>query len=145
MKINTSKQGPMVLELAVSKLALVNNLWLGDVPLELSMLTLLEQMLVSQHFPQCYVVKLYPWDGCGFNPRHLQQGLLGNVTLYNMNMDAIIDMLKGQLLPHPAIQLVSVLAVTFVGSKKLPKSWLKKLCKKWKSGKSRKTRFQVGE
>ena len=39
---------------------LANNLWLGDVPHELEMLTLPEQMLIARHFPQCYVVKLFP-------------------------------------------------------------------------------------
>jgi len=55
----------------------------------------------------------------------LQQGLAGNVTLYNLNVMAVTEMLEGQLLPHPVMQLASVLAVTFIGSKKLPKSWWK--------------------
>lgn len=45
--------------------------------------------------------------------------------LYNVNMDAICDMLEGQLLLQPAMQLASVLAITHIGSKKLLKSWLK--------------------
>ena len=45
--------------------------------------------------------------------------------LYNMNTDAIVAMLEGQLMPQPAMQLASVLAITYIGSKKLPKSWLK--------------------
>jgi len=107
------------------KHALANNLWLGKVPHELSMLTLPEQLLISRHFPRCYVVKLYPWEGWAFNPKHLQQGIKGNVSLYNMNTNAIVEMLEGQLLPHPAMQLASVLVVTLVGSNKLPKKWLK--------------------
>ncbi|KAG9318983.1 hypothetical protein JVU11DRAFT_1099 [Chiua virens] len=51
--------------------------------------------------------------------------MVGNVTLYNMNTNAICDMLEGQLLPQPAIQLASVLAIMYIGSKKLPKLWLK--------------------
>jgi len=89
------------------------------------MLTLPEQMLIAQHFPRCYVVKLYPWDGRVSNPSLLQRGLVGNVTLYNLNVNAVTAMLEGQMLPHPAIQLASVLAITFIGSKKLPKTWLK--------------------
>ncbi|KAG2122381.1 hypothetical protein BD769DRAFT_1475024 [Suillus cothurnatus] len=34
-------------------------------------------------------------------------------------------MLEGQLLPQPVVSLASVIAVTYVGTKKLPKSWLK--------------------
>lgn len=42
-----------------------------------------------------------------------------------MNTDAIVAMLKGQLMPQPAVQLALVIAITYVGKKKLPKLWLK--------------------
>jgi len=106
------------------KLALVNNLWIGKVPHELAILTLPEQLLISCYFPRCYVFKLYPKDGHA-NPDHLQRGLMGNVSLYDMNMDAVARMLEGQLLPQPVMSLASVIAVTYVGMKKLPKTWLK--------------------
>ncbi len=107
------------------KFALANNLWLGDIPTELSVLTLPEQLLIARHFPRCYVVKLYPRGGRVCDPSQVQRGLSGNVTLYNMNTNAIVEMLDGQRLPHPSIQLVSVLGITFVGTMKLPKNWLK--------------------
>lgn len=59
------------------------------------------------------------------NPNHFQHRMTGNVMLYNMNTNAIIMMLERQLILQPAIQLASVLAITYVGRKKLPKSWLK--------------------
>jgi len=71
------------------------------------------------------VVKLYPHDGRVLNASLLQWGLAGNMTLYKLNTDAIGAMLEGQLLPHPAMNLVSVLAITFIGLKKLPTNWLK--------------------
>ncbi|KIK80330.1 hypothetical protein PAXRUDRAFT_36221 [Paxillus rubicundulus Ve08.2h10] len=49
----------------------------------------------------------------------------GNVTLYNMNTNAVMQMLEGQLMPQPATQLASVLAVMYVGMRNLPKTWLK--------------------
>ncbi|KAG2028931.1 hypothetical protein BDR03DRAFT_936910 [Suillus americanus] len=107
------------------KLALANNLWIGDVPHELAILTLPEQLLVSHYFPRCYIFKLYPKDHHASNPNHLQRGMMGNVSLYNMNTDAVVMILEGQLLPHPAVSLASVIAVTYVGTKKLPKTWLK--------------------
>jgi hypothetical protein len=110
---------------SMPKLALANNLWIGNVPHELAMLTLPEQLLVSRYFPRCYVFKLYPKDHHTSNPDHLQRGMTGNVSLYNMNTDAIITMLEGQLLPHRAVSLASVIAVTYIGTKKLPKTWLK--------------------
>ncbi|KAG2045158.1 hypothetical protein BDR03DRAFT_1004331 [Suillus americanus] len=54
------------------KLALANNLWIGDVPHELAILTLPEQLLVSHYFPRCYIFKLYPKDHHASNPNHLQ-------------------------------------------------------------------------
>ena len=110
---------------SMPKFALANNLWLGPIPHKLSILMLPEQLLVSRHYPRCFIVKLYLHDGKISNPNHLQQGMVGNVTLYNMNTNAIVDMLKGQLMPQPSIQLASVLAITYIGTKKLPKSWLK--------------------
>ncbi|KAF8120375.1 hypothetical protein EV363DRAFT_1084715, partial [Boletus edulis] len=107
------------------KFALANNMWIGKVPHQLAVLTLPEQLLISRHYPRCYVVKLYPRDGHISNPEHLQRGMVGNVTLYNMNTEAIVEMLEGQLMPQPAVQLASVLAITYIGSKKLPKAWLK--------------------
>lgn len=110
---------------SLPKFSLANNLWIGNIPHELAMLTLPEQLLVSRHYSQCYVVKLYPQDGHLSNPDHLQRGMAGNVTLYNMNTKAIVEMLEGQFLPQPAAQLASVLAITYVGTRKLPKTWLK--------------------
>jgi len=45
--------------------------------------------------------------------------------LFNQNVNAISQMIAGQLLPHPSLELANVLAVTFVGSHDLLKSWLK--------------------
>lgn len=107
------------------KLALANNMWIGPVPPQLAMLTLPEELLISRHFPRCYVVKLHPRLNRGVNPSHLQRGMAGNVTLYDMNTNDVIKMLEGQLLPQPVISLASVLAITYLGTQKLPKNWLK--------------------
>lgn len=107
------------------KLSLANNLWIGNVPHQLAILTLPEQLLVSRHYPRCYVVKLYPRNGHVSNLDHLQRGMVGNVTLYNMNTNSVVEMLEGQLLLQPVMQLASVLAITYVGTKNLPKTWLK--------------------
>jgi hypothetical protein len=116
----------------IPKLSLANNLWIGPSPHQLAMLTLPEQLLVSRHYPRCYVIKLYPRDGHVSNPEHLQRGITGNATLYNMNTEKIVEMLQGQLLPQPAKQLASVLAITYIGTKKLPKAWLKSTFRVWR-------------
>ncbi|KAF8132270.1 hypothetical protein EV363DRAFT_1397930 [Boletus edulis] len=68
---------------------------------------------------------LYPRDGYMTNPNSLQRGITGNVTLYNMNTEAIVSMLEGQLMPQPTVELASILAITYIRKKKLPSSWLK--------------------
>ena len=41
-------------------LSLANNMWIGEIPLELKVLTLPERILIARHFPAAYIVKLYP-------------------------------------------------------------------------------------
>jgi len=107
------------------KLALNNNLWIGETPHVLRVLTFVELLLVARHYPRCYVFKLYPREGGrGFNSRHLQRALAGNVTLYEVNTSAVANMLEGKLLPQTVTMLCSILAVTFIGTKSLPKDWL---------------------
>jgi hypothetical protein len=48
------------LKALLPKLVLVNNLWIGDVPSVLSVLTIPEQLLIACHFPRCYIFKLFP-------------------------------------------------------------------------------------
>ncbi|KIO11878.1 hypothetical protein M404DRAFT_98925, partial [Pisolithus tinctorius Marx 270] len=107
------------------KLALNNNMWLGDPPLELRRLTFAETLLVARHYPRCYVFKLYPRDGSrGYNPAHLQRGMAGNMTLYEVNTTAMASMLEGSLMPQHVTTLSSVLAITFIGTRSLLKNWL---------------------
>lgn len=115
----------------IPKFALGNNLWIGDIPHKLGMLTLPEQLLVAGHYIWCYMVKLYPYSGHAMNPEHLQHGISGNVALYNMNIDVIMKMLEGQLLPQPVTELVSVLGVTYIETRQLPITWLKLTFQVW--------------
>ncbi|KIM64606.1 hypothetical protein SCLCIDRAFT_114565, partial [Scleroderma citrinum Foug A] len=110
---------------SLPKLALSNHMWIGKIPPELEMLTLPEQLLIARYYPRCYIFKLFPKGECSYNPNHLQHGMAGNVSLYNMNTDAVVVMLEGQMLPQCPSKLASVIAVTYIGTKKLPKSWLK--------------------
>jgi hypothetical protein len=108
------------------KFALANEMWIGQVPHELDILTIPEQILIARHHPRCFVFKLYPRDSEAHLPLdQLQSGMSGNVSLYEMNTDAVVQMLDGQLMPHRGATLASVVAVTFVGCKKVPKNWLK--------------------
>lgn len=51
--------------------------------------------------------------------------MAGNVTLYDMDTNDVTKMVEGQFLPQPVASLVSVLAITYVGTRNLPKDWLK--------------------
>ncbi|KAF8520057.1 hypothetical protein JB92DRAFT_2611328, partial [Gautieria morchelliformis] len=108
----------------VPSLALANQMWNGCVPLQLQRLTIPEKMLVAFHYPHCFVFKLFPKNGSPGDPDMLQRGLAGNVTTYTLNMPDIVHMLEGDLMPHPAQILASVMAVTFIGLGTVPKRWL---------------------
>src|SRR5258708_12481056 len=75
---------------------LSNRLWLGAVPLELASLTVLEQMLITLVYPQCFVFKMHPVSGGGRDASTLQCGMVGNVTIYNMETSEIIPCSKGK-------------------------------------------------
>jgi hypothetical protein len=99
-----------VQEVVVARRSLANNLWIGEVPHELAILTIPEQPLVARHYPRCYVYKLYPKAvGAGMDPDLLQRAIMGNVSLYEHNTDAIVQMLAGQLMPQDCSMLSSVL------------------------------------
>jgi hypothetical protein len=107
------------------RFALANDLWIGDTPYQLGTLTIPEQLLVARHYPRCYIFKLYPREGGQMPSESLQRGMKGNISLYELNTKDVVKMLDGQMMPNAVSTLASVLAITFVGSKVLPKDWLK--------------------
>jgi hypothetical protein len=107
------------------RLALANDMWIGDVPSELQALTIPEQLIIARHYPRCYVFKLYPREGGHLGSEQMQRGMKGNVSLYDVNTKEVVKMLEGQKMPNPAASLASVVVITFLGSKTLPKDWLK--------------------
>lgn len=110
------------------KLSLANNLWIGDVPYQLMELTTPEQLLIARHYPRCYIFKLFPRDYDSHLPLdQLYTGMAGNATLFEINTQEVVEMLCGQRMPSPVATLASVIAITFVGSKRLPVDWLKKM------------------
>ena len=111
----------------VPKLALANNLWIGEIPFELRGLTIPEQLLIARHYPRCYIFKLFPRDiDTHLSFDQLYSGMAGNASLFELNTQEVVQMLRGQRMPASVRVLPSVIAITFVGSKKLPSDWLKK-------------------
>ena len=107
-------------------LSLANGMWVGDVPLELRVLTLPERILVARFFPAAYIVKLYPMKkgAHSWSPSSLQSGLRGNVSTYRLNTNDIINMTETQVMPPSPEILSATIRVTFVGPKNLPEKTL---------------------
>ena len=79
------------------KLSLANNLWIGDIPSVLTGLTIPKQLLIAQHSPHCYIFKLFPRDVDAHVPlNQLYSGMAGNTSLFELNMQEVVEMLKGQ-------------------------------------------------
>ncbi|KAG9315118.1 hypothetical protein JVU11DRAFT_4237 [Chiua virens] len=110
-------------------LLLANNLWLGDIPSELSMLTLPERILVACYYPAslCCETISQKKGGRGWDVSMLNSGLQGNVSTYRMNTQGVTSMVEGTLLsPSPSI-LTSVIAVTIIGPKNTPDQYMPSL------------------
>ena len=107
-------------------LSLANGMWVGDVPLELRVLTLPERILVARYFPAAYIVKLYPMKkgAHSWSSSSLQSGLRGNVSTYRLNTKDIIDMTQTQVMPPSPEILAATIGVMFVGPKNLPEKTL---------------------
>jgi hypothetical protein len=108
-------------------LSLANGMWIGDMPLELKILTLPERVLVARHFPAAYTMKLFPkkkgacfWAGTvGLHSR-----LQGNVSTYHLNMSDVTIMMGNRTRPPPCHILAAMVGITFVGPCNLPEKTL---------------------
>ena len=108
-------------------LALANGMWIGDIPVELQVLTLPECILVARFFPAAYIVKLYPQKKGARSwatGSSLHCGLRGNVSTYPLNTDQISHMVGDLCMPPPASVLAATIGVTFVGPKNMPQKTL---------------------
>ncbi|KIK50166.1 hypothetical protein GYMLUDRAFT_253218 [Collybiopsis luxurians FD-317 M1] len=106
-------------------LSLSNNMWIGEVPLELRNLTLCERILISRYYAAAYIVKLYPKHGSR-KPEQLISALKGNVSTYFLDTDRIAGLVdEGYLPPNPRI-LAATIGVTFIGRNRKPLKYLPK-------------------
>ena len=105
------------------KFSLANNLWIGEVPMELSTLTFPEQLLIAHLYPRVYVFKLFPKSGGG-SVDGLQRGMRGNVSTYELNTGAVEAMVEGRLMPRTPAILSSLIAITYIGIGRIQKNWI---------------------
>lgn len=104
------------------KFSLANDMWIGEIPKELSMLTLPERMLIAIYYPSAYIFKLFPkktgsraWD-----QSQMYQGLKGNVSTYRLDPKQVANMIDGVTMPPPVGILSSTIGITFLGPSELP-------------------------
>lgn len=109
------------------KLALSNQIWIGNVPSVLRILSLPERLLVSRHLPAAYIVKLFPnakGSRYWINRNSVNSGLRGNVSTYQMDIQGIAGLIETILrclrMPPPVHLLSATIGITFIGPKKLP-------------------------
>ena len=105
------------------RFSLANGLWIGPIPVELSSLTFPEQLLIVHLYPRVYVFKLYPKSGGGA-AAELQRGMRGNVSTYELNVSAAVEMVEEMLMPCQPSILASLIAITYIGVGPLPRKWL---------------------
>src|SRR5882762_4114279 len=99
------------------RLALANGMWTGDVPFELSVLTIPEQILICKHFSAAYIVKMFPMRR---GAKSVNSGLRGNISTYRLDTNEIADMVGDNIMPRQTKILASTIGVTIVGPKNIP-------------------------
>ncbi|KAI5997166.1 hypothetical protein EDD15DRAFT_2364662 [Pisolithus albus] len=110
------------------RFSLANQLWIGEQPWVLKQLTFPEQLLIAHLYPRVYVFKLFPKRSRGIRDiSSMQNAMRGNVSTYDHNMDAIIDMVDGNLMPRPPTILASLISITFIGVGRLPSEWMRSM------------------
>ncbi|KAJ3557094.1 hypothetical protein NM688_g1663 [Phlebia brevispora] len=133
---------PCLTDLAMNKpgpprFSLANDLWIGSVPWQLRALSLAEQQLIALLYPRIYVFKIFPRDRSTreldmdgdeeTKTSTLQRAMAGSVCTYDLDARNFADMVEGKLMPRCLNVLSSVIAVTFIGRRRLPKAWLMRL------------------
>jgi hypothetical protein len=110
------------------RLSLANNLWVGKIPWQLLTMTQAEQMLITTVFTRIYVYRLHTKNATYQpDPSMLQSALRGTVSTYPLDINAATSMVQGEFLPRRPKDLPSVIAITFIGTGKIPLNKLVKM------------------
>lgn len=111
------------------QLSLANNMWIGETPFKLYILTLPELILVSRFHAAAYVVKMYPKkrSACWIPKDQLTSALKGNISSYFMNSEEITHLVDDSHLPPRQGILAAMIAITFIGKQNISMNTLKTL------------------
>ena len=102
-------------------LALANNMYLGDVPPELSGLSVVEEAMIARCRAKSWIVHLQETEstvGCLPNS---QRGMCGHIIVYPQEPERAMN-----ILPPSIDDVVTPIYVIFVGSSMPSKEWLRK-------------------
>lgn len=109
------------------KLALANELFVGEIPEALSDLTVVEEAMVSQRRAKCWILHLREegtsnevTEGVSNNTAASQRALKGHIIVFPTHPERL-----GRVLPPPMEDVVSPICVLFVGSSPPTKEWLR--------------------
>lgn len=108
-------------------------MWVREMPLELSSLTLPEQILVARYYSAAYVVKLYPKKkgACYWDAKTMHSTLHGNISTYRLNTQDVADIVSDKVFPPPMCMLAAMISITFVGPTGLPERTLPNFLQVW--------------
>lgn len=107
------------------KFSLANNMWIGDIPFELQVLTVPERLLISLYYPAVYVYQLFPKTFHQGRSGFYNKKLCGNVSTYRLAPQRMADLACGNLMPRKPDVLASLVSVTLVGRNRYPERTLK--------------------
>ena len=100
-------------------LSLANHMFLGDVPLELKELTIVEEAMIAKCRAKSWVVQLQAKNDSTCLPNS-QRGLKGHTIVYPQQPQAL-----ARILPPSVPEVCTPICVIFVGSQKPTNQWLK--------------------
>lgn len=108
---------------SIPKHALVNRLYLGPVPDELSDLTMVEECMVARARAKSWIVKLQESETGAALPTS-QRGLKGHTIIYPQQPRDL-----AAVLPPPVGETLTFICIIFVGSSTLTSEWLRNKAK----------------
>lgn len=106
----------------IPQFSLANNMWIGEVPKELSMLSLAERILVARYYPAAYIFKLFPKkkNAKSWDQSQMYSALKGNVSTYRLDPKQVAGIVDPHIMPPPAKILASTIGITILGPTGLP-------------------------
>ena len=99
-------------------LSLANHLFLGDVPVELRGLTVVEEAMISRCRAKSWIIQLREVEGSSVP--NAQRGMRGHIIVFPQDPERVVN-----LLPPPIEDIITPICVIFVGSSPPSKEWLR--------------------